>query len=76
MNPGKNENVHIGKLDGVKQYEQKRYFLWSLRDILDILNGSGENVVNESFGIVAREKNCLEKAHIYKTPAICRMQAH
>ena len=28
MNPGKNENVYIGKLDGVKRYEQKRYFLW------------------------------------------------
>ena len=47
MKPGKNENVYIGKLDGVKKYEQKRYFLWPLRDILDILNGSGESVVNE-----------------------------
>ena len=28
MNPGKNENEYIGKLDGVKRYEQKRYFLW------------------------------------------------
>ena len=74
MNPGKNENVYIGKLDGVKQYEQKRYFLWPLRDILDILNGSGESVVNESFRILARENSCLKKAHIYKTPAICRMQ--
>ena len=45
MNPGKNDNVYIGKVDGVKQYEQKRHFLWPLRDILDILNGS---VVNQS----------------------------
>ena len=43
MNPGKNDNVYIGKVDGVKQYEQKRYFLWPLRDILDILNGSIAN---------------------------------
>ena len=48
MNPGENDNIYIGKLDGTKQYEQKRYFLWPLRDILDILNGSGENVVNQS----------------------------
>ena len=37
--------MYIGKLDGVKQYEQKRYFLWPLRDVLDVWNGS---VVNQS----------------------------
>ena len=29
-----------GKVNGVKTYEQKRYFLWPLRDILGTLNGS------------------------------------
>ena len=66
MNPGKNENVYIGKLDGVKQYEQKRYFLWPLRDILDILNGSGESVVNESETYTKRFAEKLTFSLFYK----------
>ena len=53
MNPGKNDNIYIGKHDGVKKYEQKRYFLWPLRDVLDMLNGSEANendTYAENFG--------------------------
>ena len=53
MNPGKNDNVYIGKCDGVKQYEQKRFFLWPLRDVLGILNGSeisGNECYTQMFG--------------------------
>ena len=66
MNPGKNDNVYIGKLDGTKQYEQKRYFLWPLRDILDILNGSGENVVNQSETYTERFAEKLTFSMFYK----------
>ena len=38
MNPGKNDNVQIGKTNGSRVYEQKRYLLWPSRDILEILN--------------------------------------
>ena len=40
MNPGKNDNVCIGKTNGSRVYEQKRYLLWPIRDILEILNGN------------------------------------
>ena len=40
MNPGKNDNVYIGKTNGSRVYEQKRYLLWPIRDILEILNGN------------------------------------
>ena len=40
MNPGKNDNVYIGKTNGSRVYEQKRYLLWSIRDILEILKGN------------------------------------
>ena len=39
MTPGRKDNVYTGKKNGVKTYEQKRYLLWKIRDIHDILNG-------------------------------------
>ena len=38
MNPGKNDNVYIGKTNHSRVYEQNRYLLWPIRDILEILN--------------------------------------
>ena len=38
INPVKNDNVYIGKVDGERRYEQKRYLLWPMRDMLNILN--------------------------------------
>ncbi|XP_066916722.1 uncharacterized protein [Clytia hemisphaerica] len=42
INPGKKDHVYIGKIDGVSQYVQKQYLLWTLRDTLDIINGNDE----------------------------------
>jgi len=39
MNPGKNDHF-TKKVNGKKVHIQKRYLLWPLRDILEILNGS------------------------------------
>lgn len=41
-NPGRKDNVYIGKIDGERVYKQKLYLLWNIRDILDIANGSGK----------------------------------
>ena len=50
MNPGKNDNVYVGKANGGRQYLQKRYFLWSLREVLDIMNGNFlEDVITETY---------------------------
>ena len=40
INPDKKDNVYIGKVDGKRRYEQKRYLLWPMRDILNIFNMS------------------------------------
>ena len=45
ITPGKNDHVYVGKVDGKKQFLQKRYLLWTLRDLLDIANGC--SVVNQ-----------------------------
>ena len=39
MNPGKNDHF-TKKVNGEKIHVQKRYLLWPLRDVLEILNGS------------------------------------
>ena len=33
-NPGRKDNVYIGKINGTNQSTQKRYLLWVLRDAL------------------------------------------
>ena len=40
MNAGKKDNVYVGKVDGERRYKPKRYLLWPMRDILNILNMS------------------------------------
>lgn len=42
MNPGRKDNVYVGKVDGERRYLQKRYLLWSLRDTWEIINGQYE----------------------------------
>ena len=37
INPGRKDNVYVGKKDGKSQYVQKRFLMWSLRDIHDII---------------------------------------
>ena len=39
-NPGRKDNVYIGKSNGESRYLQRRYLLWPLRDILLMANGT------------------------------------
>ena len=55
MAPGKKDNVYKGKVDGEKQYEQKRFLLWPLRDLHDSLNGKYE-VANENSFVIKFDK--------------------
>ena len=40
INPGRQDNVYIGKVDGERKYLPRQYLLWTLKDLLDIINGS------------------------------------
>ena len=44
-NPGRHDNVYIGKVDGERKYlpQQYLYLLWTLKDLLYIFNGSELN---------------------------------
>ena len=39
-NPGCQDNVDTGKVDGGPKYLPRQYFLWTLKDLLDMINGS------------------------------------
>ena len=39
INPGRKDNVYIGKENSIRRYVQKRYLLWKLRDLLSIISG-------------------------------------
>ena len=39
-NPGCQDNVYIGKVDGEQKHLPRQYLLWTLKDLLDIINGS------------------------------------
>ena len=38
--PGRRDNIYLGKFSEVKNFAQKRYLLWTIRDIMDTINGS------------------------------------
>ena len=38
MNPRKKDHVYVGRSNSERKYEQKRYLLWPLGDLLNILN--------------------------------------
>ena len=53
VKPKRKDHVYIGKKDEELQYRQKRYLLWNLQDLLNILNG------NEVAGSTAGVKRLL-----------------
>ena len=56
INPGRKNNAYVGKKDGKREYVQKRYLLWTLRDLLNIIYGvklegvSNINTLSDTFG--------------------------
>ena len=60
--PGRKDHIYVGKVNGVKKYEQKRYLLWNLRDLHDIANGDTETV-KESFVSCFNRK--LKPHHVF-----------
>ena len=39
-NPRRQDNAYIGKVDVEWKYLPRQYLLWTLKDLLDIINGS------------------------------------
>ena len=45
---GRRDIVYIGMDGGKREYKQKRYMLWKLHDLLEIINGS-KIITNDDF---------------------------
>ena len=63
-NPGTKDSVYTGKIDGVSQFVQKQYLLWSLKDLHEIINGNevvGIDVSDQSYADRFDEKLFLCK---------------
>ena len=47
-NPGKKDQRYVGKENGKSKFVPIRYLLWTIRDLLDIINGCSGMVQNET----------------------------
>ena len=50
MNPGKKVHVYVGKSNGERKCERKRYLLWPYRDLLNILNTPENDSYVDTYG--------------------------
>ena len=48
-NPGRKDNVYVGKIDGERRYKHRLYLLWNLRDLLYIINSTEKVDVTDTF---------------------------
>ena len=61
-NPGHKHSVCV-KIDGVKQFITKRYLLWTIREILEIANGSDAIETSETFHDKFQKKITFRQLH-------------
>ena len=47
--PWRKDNIYVGKVDGERKYFQVRYLLWTIKEALNIANGSDITEGAESF---------------------------
>ena len=50
MNPGKKIDAYVGKSNGERKCERKRYLLWPYRDLLNILNTPENDSYVDTYG--------------------------
>ena len=74
INPGKKDNVYVGKVDGKSVYVQKQYLLWTLRDTLDIINGSEfEGGPNNEANFFKAHKQYIWNKNIPESSCLCEI---
>ena len=79
--PGRRDHVYTGKVNDEKQYVQKRYLLWSLRDALEIINGVagfkdefGESLsFSRFYHFIKGKKQIILQKDIPETSCLCEI---
>ena len=64
-NPGRADNVYIGKVEGERKYMPRQYLLWTLRDLLEIINGTHELVLQSCSNFVSSFSEKLTFSQLY-----------
>ena len=82
LNPGRKNNVYVGKIDLERCYVQEWYLLWNLRDDFEILNGLKESF-KETFGepltftkfyqFIKKKKQFIFQWNIPDTYCLCKI---
>ena len=64
--PGKRDQVYMGKVNGKKVYETKKYFLWTLNELLNIANGCEATGIQPEDSFVSHFGKKLSFRHLYE----------
>ena len=79
-NAGHQVNISIGKVDGEWKYLPRQYLLWTLRDLLDIINGTESNFVStflekltfsQLYDFTKTHKQFIDNKDIPHTSCLC-----
>ena len=73
IKPGRKDHVYRGKVDGEKTYAQKRYLLWTLRELFEILNGEEKNhtsSLSSKYTSASKLKNSSSFKVIFQIPLV------
>ena len=77
INPGRKDHVYLGKVDGEKTYAQKRYLLWTLRELFEILNGEEKNpykfTFKQMYKYIKTKKQLILQGNIPDTSCLCEV---
>ena len=64
--PGKRDQVYMGKVNGKKVYETKKYLLWTLNELLNIANGCEATGIQPEDSFVSQFGKKLSFRQLYE----------
>ncbi|XP_066932919.1 glutamic acid-rich protein-like [Clytia hemisphaerica] len=75
-NPGRKDHVYLGKVNGEKLFAQKRYLLWTLREVLEILNDEKNQLkftFRQMYKYIKTKKQIIFQGDIPDTSCLCEV---
>ena len=73
--PGKKEQVYMGKVNGKKVYETKKYLLWTLNELLNIANGCEATGIQPEDSFVSQFGKKLSYRFVKQTSSISTIKS-
>ena len=77
INPGRKDNKYIGIINGKKMFLQKRYLLWTLRELFEILNSKQNDglqlTFKQMYKYIKSQKQLVLQKDIPDTSCLCEV---